>query len=76
MRVLHLRDLVNNTRLRIHRDDVKVYQAPHYEGLSIANMLEFAMVYPKVVKALPSDPRDLEFLHRDYVSTVIYTLVG
>ena len=39
-------------------------------------MLEFAQAYPEVAKALPSEPREILKLHRDYVSTIIYTLVG
>ena len=39
-------------------------------------MLKFAKNYPEVAKALPSEELELEKLHRDYVSTVIFTLVG
>ena len=76
MTVYHLRDLASNERERIHCDDVKVFQAPHYKGLAIEDMLTFAQNYPRVIRALPKDERDILKLHRDYVSTVIYTLVG
>ena len=39
-------------------------------------MLKFAKAYPEVDKCLPTEPREVEKLHRDYVSTVIYTIVG
>jgi hypothetical protein len=76
MTIYHLRDLANGTRTRIHCDDVKVFQAPHYKGLAIEHMLEFATRYPAVAKALPEEHREILKLHRDYVSTVIYTIVG
>lgn len=39
-------------------------------------MLEFAEDYPDVALALPIEPREILKLHRDYISTLIYTLVG
>lgn len=39
-------------------------------------MLEFSQNYPEVAQALPSETTELLKLRRDYVSTVIYTLVG
>ena len=39
-------------------------------------MLNWASQYPAVAAALPSESVELEKLHRDYISTVIYTLVG
>jgi len=46
--IFHLRDLAAGKRLKIKCDDVKVLTVPHYEGLSIAKMLEFAGSYPMV----------------------------
>ena len=76
MSVYHLRDLQSKERLRIKCDDVKVYQAPQLEGLDKEDMFEFAHGYPMVLRALPVNEKEWERLHRDYVSTVIYTLVG
>ena len=76
MSIYHLRDLQNNDRLRIKCDDVKVYQAPQYDGLAKSDMYEFAEDYPLVLKALPIIKKEWVKLHRDYVSTIIYTLVG
>ena len=42
MNVFHLRDLASNKRRRIHCDDVKYINVPHFEGLSVKEMLEFA----------------------------------
>ena len=39
-------------------------------------MLSWASQFPAVAAALPTEPVELEKLHRDYISTVIYTLVG
>ena len=39
-------------------------------------MLKFSEQYPMVRAALPSEQREILKLHRNYVSTVIYTLVG
>jgi len=76
MTIYHLRDLYNGSRLRIHCDDARVYVVPQLEGLSIGDMLEWANKYPEVAKALPAEPRDIDHLHRKYISSIIYTLVG
>ena len=76
MTVLHLRDLVSNRRKIIKCEDVKIYQAPQYQGLKVEDMLLWAQAYPEVAQYLPEEPREVEKLHRDYVSTVIYTVVG
>ena len=39
-------------------------------------MLEFAKPWPIVAQSLPAIKREVLKLHRDYVSSVIYTLVG
>ena len=48
MTIYHLRDLFGMKRHRIHCDDVKVYHAPQYDGLSIEKMLKWAKQYPLV----------------------------
>ena len=53
MTIYHLRDLANGNRLRLKCEDVKVYQAPHYRGLAIDDMLNFAKDNEHVAKALP-----------------------
>jgi hypothetical protein len=76
MTIYHLRDLAAGSRIRVKCEDVKVYQAPHYRGLAIEDMLKFAEGYSSVAKALPSEHREILKLHREYVSTMIYTIVG
>ena len=74
--IYHLRDLASGKRTRIHCDDVKVLIVPHYEGLTITTMLTFAQDYPTVSQCLPSEPREVLKLPRDYVANIIHTLVG
>ena len=76
MTVYHFRDLAMNLRLRIPAQNVKVLIVPQYKGLKIEDMLKWAEKYPQVAKALPSEPREILKLHRDYITNVIYTLVG
>ena len=76
MTVFHLRDLVSSKRKKITCDKVKIYQAPQYKELKIEEMLKFAKAYPDVELHLPSEEREVLKLHRDYVSSVIYTVVG
>lgn len=76
MTVFHLRDLVNGNRHKIKCEDVKIFHLPHYEGMTIADMLDFAQPWPIVAQSLPAIRREVLKLHRDYVSSVIYTLVG
>ena len=71
-----MRDLASKKRKKIYCDDVKVFQVAQYKGLRIEDMLEFAEDYPDVALALPLEPREILKLHRDYISTLIYTLVG
>ena len=44
--VFHLRDLAAGTKTIIKSDKVKHLSVPHFEGLRIHNMLEFASQYP------------------------------
>ena len=74
--IYHLRDLASGKRMRIHCDHVKVLTVPHYEGLTISTMLEFASAFPIVATALPSEPREVLKLPRDYVANVVHTIVG
>ena len=76
MTIDHLRELASGQRKRVSCVGLQVFQAPQYEGLTIADMLKFSEQYPMVAAALPSEPREILKLHRNYVSTVIYTLVG
>ena len=72
----HCRDVAANKRKVIYSKDVKHISIPQFEGLSIENMLEFALDYPDVYRALPNEQREIKKLHREYVANVIFTLVG
>ena len=76
MTIYHLRDLATGRRMKIMSEDVRVFQVPHYEGLTMADLLGFANRYELVMRALPSEPREITKLHRAYVANVIYTVVG
>ena len=49
MTVWHLRDIAGGKRKLIKCEDVKILQVPHYEGLSVEDILGFAWQYPLVV---------------------------
>ena len=76
--VWHLRDLASNKRRRIHQDDVKILQLPFYEGLSIAEILDFAQAYDNgsALMALPEVKKEILKLHREYIVNTIYTMLG
>ena len=42
MTIYHLKDLASGKRKILKTEDVKYYEAPHYEGISIDDMLHFA----------------------------------
>ena len=71
-----MRDLVTGKRRIIKSKDIKNIGVPQYEGLSTADILDYSKDYPTVAEALPSEPREVDKLHRQYVINVVYTLVG
>ena len=76
MTVWHMRDLVGNKRTRIKCKDVKTIQIPQFEGLTIDDLLAFGEQYPEVMRALPSEKKEVLKLPRAYIANVIYTVVG
>ena len=74
MTIFHLRDLVAGTRKRIKAVDVKVITVPHFKGLKLEAMFEFASQFEEVMKAFPTVRREREDLPRSYVANVINTL--
>ena len=42
MTIFHLKDLASGKRKILKTENVKYYEAPHYEGISIDDMLHFA----------------------------------
>jgi len=69
-------DLAAGRRRRIKETEVKVISIPHFEGLKIETMLEYAAQYPDVMQALPVVERERLRLPRGYLGNVIYTIVG
>ena len=74
MTIYHLKELMAGTRTRIHSDRVKHITVPHYEGLKVEAMFEWAAQFPEVMKAFPVTLREREDLPRPYVANVINTL--
>ena len=74
--VFHLRDLASGKRHIIKADKVKTIHVPHFEGLTLDTMLYHAKKNMQVMKALPIEAREIDKLPRQYISNVIYTIVG
>ena len=62
------------TRKRIKAADAKHITVPHFEGLKVETMMEWAQDYPDVMKAFPTVKRERDDLPRSYVANVINTL--
>jgi hypothetical protein len=75
MTIWHLKDLAAGRKKKIISKDVKHISIPQYEGLSIADLLEYAKSYPAVMQALPVE-REIKKLSKQYIANVIYTIVG
>ena len=74
MTIFHMRNLMAGTRKRIKAVDVKHITVPHFKGLKLEAMLDWAAQYPEVMKAFPITLREREDLPRPYVANVINTL--
>ena len=72
----HLRSIVQGQRKTIKSKDVCQVHVPHFDSLSIANMLEFAKGYPEVFMILPEEKREIAILHRQYIANVIFYVAG
>ena len=62
--IYHMADLAAGRRKRIHQDDMGHITVPHYKGLTIEAMLEYAATRPTVMECLPSIAREREALPR------------
>ena len=78
MTVWHLRDLCANKRRRVHCDNVKVIQLPHFQGLKIEELLNWASQHDNgaAMEALPSVHKEIEKLPRQYIANLIYSIAG
>ena len=59
-------------------DDVRYINIPYFEGLAIDDILEFARNTQngEAMHALPLTQKEIEKLPREYLSNVIYTILG
>ena len=64
MTIWHLRDIMAGKRRMIKSKDVKHLHVPQFEGLSTADILEWAKEFPEVFQALPSEESEIDMLHR------------
>jgi len=74
MTIFHLRDLMAGKRKRLKAVDVKVIQVPHFKGLKVESMYEFAAQYPEVMECFPTVQRERDDLPRSYIANVINTV--
>ena len=74
--IAHLRDICIGARRKIRCEEVKVFNVPYFEQLTIERMLAFAAGYDEVMKALPELERERLKLPRSYLANVLYTLLG
>jgi hypothetical protein len=73
MTIWHMKDLISGERKLIKGTDSKHLSVPQYEGLKIETFLDYAALYPEVMKCLPSVKKEREKLPRQYIINVIYT---
>ena len=71
-----MRDILAGKRKMIKSAEVKVITVPHFDGLSIDHMYEYAALYPTAMEAFPIVKRERDKIQRSYVANVIYTIVG
>ena len=78
MTVWHLRDLCSNKRTKIKCDAVKIIQLPHYEGITIEDIVEWAAYHKDSIalKVLLENKKELMKLPRAYIAIVVYTIAG
>lgn len=74
--IWHLRDLAGGLRSRVLAKDVKHIAVPQFEGLGIREMLDYAQMFPEVLKAFPLRREETEKFPRQYIANVLHTLVG
>ena len=74
--IWHLKDIAAGKRRLILAKDARHIHVPYFDELSIEKMLQFAEDYSEVARVFPTELRELEKLHRQYISNVIHTIVG
>jgi hypothetical protein len=76
--IWHLRDLAAGTRRIIPVAEVRVIQLPHYTGLEISAIVEWATRHNngEAMQALPEREAEVLKLPRSYIGNVIRTIGG
>ena len=74
--IWHLRDLARGKRAHILCSNVKVIHMPQYEGLTVEDLLVEARKSEAVMRALPSEEKEIKKLPRAYIGNLIYTIIG
>ena len=64
MTIYHMADLAAGRRRKLKESTIKNITIPHFEGLKLETMLEYAEARPNVMEALPSLKREREKLPR------------
>ena len=62
--VWHLRDLASGKRTIIKSQNIKHLHVPQFEHLAIKDMMKYCGAIPKVMKAFPSETREIDKLPR------------
>jgi len=70
-----LKDLIAGAKKFVKCSEVSVCFAPHYEDLTVQDILDFAICKPGVEEYFP-DKRDIPKLPRQWVINVAYTIIG
>ena len=73
--IWHLKDVAAGRKKKILAKAMKHISIPQYEGLTIADLLDYAKQYQSVMQALPPE-LEIKKLSRQYIANVIYTLVS
>ena len=55
----HFKYVMANKKAQIHENDANRYRVPHYEGLSVEDILKFAKDYPSVADVWPQVSREV-----------------
>jgi len=74
--IWHLRDMAAGKRTIIKAQNIKHLYVPQFEHLAIKDMMAYCSGIPKVMKAFPTEAKEIDKLPRQYIINVIYTLVG
>ena len=69
-------DLAAGRKRKLKEASIRNITIPHFEGLKMETMLEYAESRQNVMDALPAVKREREKLPRQYLANVIYTIVG